>query len=341
MVQAPGNVEALEEAPGLRVVGKGGGVRGDGLLQPAPLLRREVRAQGPGQVFRDPRLDAEPGRDGGVVGIAPRHRPVVGPHELHHETHPVPRPLHAAVHHQGRAHALRDVAGRFRGVLLGEGGRARQHGDAGDLGQRGREHVRHPGPDVRRTFTVAAQRKHRDHLRAHGIGHRRRATRDTTRTRPRGAPASPATTARHGAAAGPRRNQPPGQHVVGRRVGASARDALQGVPQLGRGRVAVFRLAGHRTRDHRVEIGGHVGAKVAHPRHRGAEHVHRDGAGVGADVRTLPGEQLEQRHPEAVHVAALVEGVAEQQLGRHVVRGADHHAGAVVRRRRTAGPWTR
>ena len=172
VVQAPGNVEALEEAPRLRVVGKGGGVRGDGLLQPAPLLRREVRSQDPGQVLRDPRLDAEPGGDGRVVGVAPGHGTVLRAHELHHETHAVSLPLHAAAHHQRRAHPPRDVPGGLRGVLLGEGGRARQHGDAGDLGQRGREHVRHPGPDVRSAFTVALQRKHRDHLRARDVGRR-------------------------------------------------------------------------------------------------------------------------------------------------------------------------
>ena len=81
--------------------------------------------------------------------------------------------------------------------------------------------------------------------------------------------------------------------------------------------------------DELVEAEGDVEEQLREPRRRRGDEARQGGNGVGPDVRRAPGDQLEERGPQRVDVAARVgRGVAAGLLGRHVRGRAHHRAGA-------------
>ena len=107
--------------------------------------------------------------------------------------------------------------------------------------------------------------------------------------------------------------------------------AARVVDELAAGRVAVIRLLGQRSGDHRVELGRQLADPLAGPRRRLLE-VREDDRDVGvADERHLAGEALEEQASERVDVRPCIDGIAAHLLGRDVRERA--RAGAARRRR--------
>ena len=105
--------------------------------------------------------------------------------------------------------------------------------------------------------------------------------------------------------------------------------ALQIIRQGARGFVTPLRLLLQAFHHDRFEIGRYVGRKLAHRTrfffHKLAQNCESSIAGQWR----FTGEKLIQRGAQAVHIRAPIEGVcfAPGLLRRHVVRGADKHAG--------------
>ena len=94
--------------------------------------------------------------------------------------------------------------------------------------------------------------------------------------------------------------------------------AARVVDELAAGRIAVSRLLGQRSGDHRVELGRQLADPLAGPR-RGLLEVREHDRDVRvADERNLAGEALEQQASERVDVRPCIDRVAAHLLGRDV-----------------------
>src|SRR5207248_481505 len=73
-----------------------------------------------------------------------------------------------------------------------------------------------------------------------------------------------------------------------------------------------------RLQHHGVELGGDAGARLRGRRHRARERPCRAAGPVFCREERPPSQQLVHHHPEREAVAACVERLAQQLLGRHV-----------------------
>ena len=264
----------------------------------------------PGRGPPDPRLGVEPGRDGGFVRICSRHGPDVVPHGCTTSRTRSPSAARGRPPPARRPRASRRP-GRFPRRPSRIGWPSAQHGDAETLDNADASTSATPAPISRPLHRRHAAEAR--HTRGPRAAHRHRARDPRYHANPATRTASiPATTTATWRA--PARSGSTVRPACGRRlIGDAARHALQGLAQLGRGRVAVSGLRAIARATTASSREGRAGLRSHNPR-MGARSTFMATAPVSAPTYGRCREQLEQRHPEAVDVAALVEGMAAAGL---------------------------
>jgi hypothetical protein len=117
----------------------------------------------------------------------------------------------------------------------------------------------------------------------------------------------------------------PRRHGRGLHQGAERRQRGGQVGAVARAQRGFLR---QRLRDQRVQVPGHLGPQLAHPRRGAEQDLGQDGGGGVAVERRDTGQALEQHAAEREHVGAGVDRFAGAGLlGGHVTGGPEHRAG--------------
>ncbi len=113
---------------------------------------------------------------------------------------------------------------------------------------------------------------------------------------------------------------------LGRARGRRHRRLPDRVQELARGLVTLVGTLGERLADHRIERARHLHVELRRRQRLFLEHLVHDRR-ERAGERLLAGQQLVEDHARGKEVRPAVDGLAHELLGRHVARGAEHHAG--------------